>query len=223
MEATIEHRPVFTTLTINLAGGESIRAESGAMVSMSPGMELEAKTSGKGILGTVKAAVGGAGAFASLYTAPAQGGELILSPTTLGDVVEMSLNGETILAQAGSYLAGSTDLELSTQGSLKAMVGGEGLFLQQISGTGPLYLGIYGAVFVPALGAGEHYTVDTGHVVAFEQSVTFKLRKASRGIFSTLASGEGLVSDFEGPGKLWIQSRNLKSFAELVMRFAPKS
>ena len=73
MEATIEHRPVFTTLTINLAGGESIRAESGAMVSMSPGMELEAKTSGKGILGTVKAAVGGAGAFASLYTAPAQG------------------------------------------------------------------------------------------------------------------------------------------------------
>ena len=192
-------------------------------MAMSPGMELEAKTSGKGILGTVKAAVGGAGAFASLYTAPSQGGELILAPSTPGDVIEMSMTGNTILAQAGAYLAGGTDLELSTQGSLKAMVGGEGLFLQQISGTGPLFLGIYGAVFARDLGAGEHYTVDTGHVVAFEQSVTYKLRKASRGLFSTLASGEGLVSDFEGPGKLWIQSRNLKSFAQLVTRLAPSS
>jgi uncharacterized protein (TIGR00266 family) len=103
------------------------------------------------------------------------------------------------------------------------MLGGEGLFLQSITGHGPLYLGVYGAVFERQLAAGEHYTVDTGHVVAFEESVRYKLRKAARGIFASVASGEGLVSDFEGPGKLWIQSRNLKSFAELISRFTQKS
>ena len=61
------------------------------------------------------------------------------------------------------------------------------------------------------------------HLVAFEESVTYTIRKAARGLFSTLASGEGLVSDFQGPGKLWIQSRNLKGFAQVIASLMPKS
>ncbi len=61
MEYSIDHRPVFTTLTIKLSASESIRAESGAMISMSPNIDLKSKKQGKGLGGMFKAAMGGEG------------------------------------------------------------------------------------------------------------------------------------------------------------------
>jgi uncharacterized protein (TIGR00266 family) len=221
MQHAIENGPVFTTLTLRLEPGETIRAEAGAMVSMSPTLELKSKTQGRGLGGMLRAAIGGEGFFASEYTAEGGAGELVLAPATPGSVLTFDLKGETILAQGGAYLAGAIDLELSTQGSLKALVSGEGLFLQKISGVGQVFLSTYGAVFEKELAAGEHYIVDTGHLVAFQESVTYTIRKAARGLVSTVMSGEGLVCNFQGPGKLWIQSRNLKGFAQLIARLLP--
>ena len=222
MDFKIENGPVFTTLTIQMSGGEQFRAEAGAMVSMSPTIELEAKKSGKGLFGTVKAAVGGESFFASLFTASGGDGELILAPGAIGDIIKLDISGQTIFAQGGAYLAGSPDLELSTQGSLKAMVSGEGLFLQKITGNGTLFLNSYGAVIEKQLSAGETYVVDTGHIVAFEESVQYKLKKAAKGLFSTFASGEGLVCEYTGPGKIWMQTRNLSAFAQMLAKYIVK-
>jgi uncharacterized protein (TIGR00266 family) len=222
MEFMIENAPVFTILRVKMAKGETWRAEAGAMISMSPTIELEAKSAGKGFLGAVKAAVGGEGLFASLYTAAGGNGELVLAPGTPGDIVRFDLRGQAILAQGGAYLAGSPDLELSTQGSFKALISGEGLFLQRISGTGTVFLNSYGAILEKKLGAGESYVVDTGHIVAFEESVKYQLKKAAKGLFSTLASGEGLVASYTGPGAIWMQTRNLPAFAAQIGRFLPK-
>ncbi|MCG8479094.1 MAG: TIGR00266 family protein, partial [Spirochaetales bacterium] len=157
MQTTIDNAPVFTTLTVALSQGEQFRAEAGAMVSMSSTIELEAKTQGKGLGGILRAAVGGEGIFASQFTASGGPGEVVLAPAVPGDVVEFSLQNQTIYAQSGAYLAGASDLELGTKGSLKAMVSGEGLFLQTVSGTGPLFLSCYGAIFTRDLEAGETY------------------------------------------------------------------
>lgn len=92
MEFKIEHAPVFTTLTVKMAAGEQIKAEAGAMVSMSPSIDLQAKASGKGLLGTIAAAVGGEALFGSLFTAR-QAGELVLAPSVPGDVVHLKLKG----------------------------------------------------------------------------------------------------------------------------------
>ena len=221
MRFEIENRPVFTTLKINLNRGESVKAEAGAMVSMSPTIQLQAKSSGKGIFGAIKSVAGGESLFASLFTAENGNGELILAPTTPGDIIQFHISGNTIMAQSGAYLAGSPDLELSTQGSFKAMVSGEGLFLQKISGTGEVFLNSYGAVYERTLAHGEQYIVDSGHIVAFEESARYTIKKAAKGLFSTLASGEGLVCNFTGPGKIWIQSRNLSGFAALLARLLP--
>jgi uncharacterized protein (TIGR00266 family) len=221
VEHVIENRPVFTTLKIRLAVGETVRAEGGAMVSMSPSLALKSKTQGRGLGGMIKAAIGGEGFFASEFTAEAGAGELVLAPPTPGDILVFTLQGQTLFAQGGAYLAGSTELEISTQGSLKALVSGEGLFLQKIKGVGTVFLASYGALFERQLAAGEHYIVDTGHLVAFEETVTYTIRKAARSLVSTLISREGLVGDFEGPGKLWIQSRNLKGFAQVIQRLLP--
>lgn len=216
MQFSIEAQPVFSYLRVALNAGETIRAESGAMISMSPGVELKAKTSGKGLLGGLKAMVGGEGLFASEYTASQNGDEVLLAPGGPGDIIHFRLNGETVYAQSGAYLAGSQGLEMSTQGSFKAMISGEGLFLQKISGSGDLFLTSYGAVVEKNLAAGEEYVVDSGNMVAYSQEVSYSIRKAARGLFSTLASGEGLVCRFKGPGKVWIQTRSLSALAALL-------
>ena len=222
MDYQINHAPVFTSLTVQLQSGEVFKGESGAMVSMSPTVEIQSRKQGKGLGGMFKAAVGGEGLFASEFTAAGGPGEVVLAPPVPGDIIDFDLTGNSILAQSGAYLAGSDTLELSTQGSLKAMVSGEGLFLQKISGTGKVFLSSYGAVFVKELAPGEHYILDTGHLVAYEESASYTIRTAAKGLFSTLVSGEGLVCDFTGPGKVWVQTRNLKGFASLLARLMPK-
>lgn len=215
MEYTIEHAPVFTTLRLGLARGERIKAEAGAMVAMSPGIELQARASGKGLLGTIAAAVGGEAIFGSLFTAR-EAGELILAPSVPGDIVALKLSHQTIYAQGGAYLAGAEDLELSTQGSLRAMMGGEGLFLSKITGSGDLFLTAYGSVIEKTLVPGEVWVVDTGHMVAFESSVSYQIRTAARGLFSSVATGEGLVAEYQGPGRVWVQTRNLRALAGIL-------
>lgn len=221
MEYKIEQGPVFTILRVQMKAGEQIKAEAGCMISMSPGIELQAKSTGKGIMGALGAAMGGESLFASIFTAKADG-ELVLAPGTLGDIIRLELSGKTIFAQSGAYLCGSPGLEISAQGSLKAMVSGEGLFLSKISGTGTLFLNSYGAIFEKTLSPGETYIVDCGHIVAFESTISYSIRKAAKGLFSTLASGEGLVAEYSGTGKLWVQTRNLKAFADLISRYIVK-
>lgn len=221
MKYQIENAPVFTTLRIELQQGETFRAEAGAMLSMSPSIELEAKSSGKGLFGTLKAAVGGESFFASLFTAKGEAGEIILAPANIGEIKVFELKGNTIFCEGGAYLAGTPELEISTKGSIKGLISGEGLFLQKITGSGVVFLSSYGAIIEKELKAGEKYIVDTGHLVAFEEKVTNTIRKASKGLFSTFATGEGLVSEFSGPGKIWIQTRNLPAFAGILQKMLP--
>jgi uncharacterized protein (TIGR00266 family) len=220
MKHSIEFGPVFSILKIQMEAGEVIKAESGAMVSMSTGIELKATTTGKGFFGAIGAMVGGENLFASEFTAN-QAGEVVLAPSAPGDIVHIPISGGTIFAQAGSYLAGSQGLTITAQGSFRAMFSGEGLFLSKISGTGDLFVSSFGAVYQKTLGSGELYRVDTGHIVAFDESVTYKIKKASKGLFSTLASGEGLVGEYLGPGRIWIQTRNVRALAQLLIPFLP--
>lgn len=221
MQFFIENGPVFSILRVQMVAGEVIRAEAGAMVSMSPTIELKAKPSGKGVWGTLGAMLGGERMFIMEFTAH-QAGELVLAPAAPGDIVHVPLQGGSILAQAGAYLAGSSNLQLSVQGSFKAWIGGEGLFLSKISGKGDLFLSSYGAIYQKVLASGETYRVDTGHIVAFDSTVRYDVRKASRGLFSTIASGEWMVCEYTGPGRIWIQTRNVKDLAHLLIPYIPR-
>jgi uncharacterized protein (TIGR00266 family) len=223
MKFSIEQQPVFSVLRLILEAGEQIRAEAGAMISMSGTVELKAKASGKGVLGTLGAMMGGESLFAAEYTAGTSGDELILAPSYPGDILHLPLKNETIFAQSGAFLAGSTQLQLSSQGSLKALVSGEGLFLQKISGSGDLWLASYGAIIEKRLSAVDEYVVDTGNMVAFEASLTYSIKTASRGLFSSVASGEGLVCRFRGPGRLWIQTRSISALAQTLKPYFPSN
>lgn len=222
MKYQIGNGPAFTTLQLTLSRGESVKAEAGAMIGMTSSVSLEAKTSGKGVFGALKAVIGGESLFISLYTASEDNSELLLAPAAPGDIIAFEMIDNTIYAQGGAYLAGSPELEISTQGSLRALISGEGLFLQKISGRGTVFLNSYGAIIKKTLATGETYRVDTGHIVAIEDGVHYQIRKASKGLFSTFASGEGLICEYSGPGSIWIQTRNIPALANILTPFLPK-
>jgi len=233
MRHQILYQPSFSLAVVSLERGEQILAESGAMVSMSPTIKLEAKMSGGGVLGALKSAVGGESMFRTTFTAESGPGEITFAPSALGDIMAVELTGTKFFVQPGSYLAGDTGLNISVQGSVRGMLSGEGLFLLTVQGSGLLLLSSFGAIHAKELGPGEEYIVDTGHIVAFESSVDYRLEKATgksqgvggflKGMVQSALSGEGFVCRYRGPGRIYIQTRQLPGFAQQLIPFLPKS
>ena len=182
-ELTLRHEILyqqsFSLAVVTLERGESIMAESGAMISMSPTIKLEAQMSGGGVFGALKSAVGGESLFRTTFTAESGPGEVTLAPSALGDILAVPLSGSRLFVQPGSYLAGDPRLNIGVQGSVRGMLSGEGLFLLTVDGSGLLLLSSFGAIHEKSLSPGEEYIVDTGHIVAFESSVQYQLEKAT--------------------------------------------
>ncbi len=233
MRYQILYQPSFSLAVVSLERSEQIMSESGAMVSMSPTIKLEAAMSGGGVFGAVKSAMGGESLFRTTFTAETGPGEVTLAPSALGDIMAVELSGNRFFVQPGSYLAGDTRLTINTQGSVRGMLSGEGMFLLTVQGSGLLLLSSFGAIHQKVLAPGEEYIVDTGHIVAFEGSVDYRLEKATgksagvggflKGMLTSALSGEGFVCRYRGPGTIYIQSRQLPGFARQLMPFLPRA
>jgi uncharacterized protein (TIGR00266 family) len=215
------HQPSFALAVVQLQAEQSIQAEAGAMVSMSANIELQSEMKG-GLFGAIKRAAGGESAFISTFTARGGPGEVTFAPGTPGDIAAIELGGQSFFVQSSSYLAGDSTLTVDTKwGGAKSFFAGEGLFVLQVQGRGLLLVSSFGAIHRKQLAPGERYVVDTGHLVAWEATTQYTLRKAAAGFFRSMMSGEGIVAEFSGPGELLIQTRNLAALAGLLKPFFP--
>ena len=114
-------------------------------------------------------------------------------------------------------MASSPEIEVNTKwGGAKTFFSKEGLFLLKMSGQGKLFLSSYGAIHKIDLEAGQKHIVDTGHMVAFAENVEYKVKRVG-GLKSTLFSGEGLVCELTGPGRIFIQSRSTDAFLSWLL------
>ncbi|HMF56898.1 MAG TPA: TIGR00266 family protein [Pyrinomonadaceae bacterium] len=217
----ILHQPAFSLALIQLQAEQSIMAEAGAMVSMSANVELQSQMKG-GLFGALKRAAGGESAFVSTFTARGGPGEVTFAPSAPGDIAAIEMNNQLFFVQSSSYLAGDASLVVDTKwGGAKSFFAGEGLFVLQVTGSGLLLLSSYGAIHRKRLQPGERYVVDTGHLVAWEGTTQYTLRKAAAGFFRSMVSGEGIVAEFTGPGEILIQTRNLQALAAILKPFFP--
>ncbi len=217
----ILHQPSYALAVVQLQQEQSIQAESGAMVSMSANIELQSQMKG-GLMGAFKRAVGGESAFVSTFTARGGPGEVTLAPGGPGDIAAIEMSNQQFFVQSTSYLAGDAGLVVDTKwGGAKNFFAGEGLFVLSVTGAGLLLVSSFGAIHRKRLQAGERYVVDTGHLVAWEGTTQYTLRKAAAGFFRSMVSGEGIVAEFSGPGELLIQTRNLAAFASMLKPFFP--
>jgi uncharacterized protein (TIGR00266 family) len=108
----------------------------------------------------------------------------------------------------------------SDWGGSKSFFSGDSLPLR-CSGHGDLLIASYGAIRDYTLNEGEPMTLDTGQV-AFDDTIHYAVRK-SGGWKSTLLGGEGLVTDFTGPGRLWLQTRNSSELVSWLAVRLPSS
>ena len=221
MNVEIRHAPSFAVARAILQPGEAIRAESGAMMATSQGVDIEARARGGMIKSLKRSVLGGESFFVTTYTAPQQGGWVDCAARLPGDCIVVDVDGALNISR-GSYLCSAAGVEIDTRwGGFKNLFGGEGGFLIRTTGQGTVVLACYGAIDTIQLAAGESVTIDTGHVVAFEPTVTSQIRKVAGGMAQTLKTGEGLVFDFTGPGWVMTQTRNPSALESWIRQIMP--
>lgn len=218
-EFEVVKSPAYTLLNVKLRQEQGIKAEAGAMVSMSPNCEVQTGMQG-GMFGAFKRkALGGESFFQNTFTAQGGPGMITLAPGYPGDVCHLPLQGRTWYLQSGAFLASSPSVTLDTKfQGLKGFVSREGLFFLKAEGTGDVFISAFGALVDYDLD-GE-LIVDTGHLVGFSGDIEYEVKRVG-GMKSTLLSGEGLVLKLKGRGKVYIQTRNPTAFASWLIPFLP--
>jgi len=220
MKITVEHRPAYALGIVDLDAGEGIKAETGAMVSMSSTIQVQSGIQGGLFKSALRKVVGGESFFVNTFTAAAGPARVTFAPSLPGDVIELDLDGD-LYVQSGSYLAGDSSIEIDIKwGGAKSFFASEGLFLLHLRGRGPVLLSSFGAIHKVALDGTSGVVIDTGHIVAFDSALQWNVRKVS-GLFTSLISGEGLVSEFSGRGNVWLQTRSNQAFLDWLLPRLP--
>jgi uncharacterized protein (TIGR00266 family) len=221
MKIEIHHRPAYAMAEILLGAGETVVAESGAMISMDTSVQIEtsAGKKGQGLLGGLvaglKRTVAGESFFQNRFTASTSGGRVSFAPTLVGDIASVELRNSTMILQSTAFLCSGEDITVQAKwGGARSFFGGEGLIMLRATGTGPLVFNSFGGI--KEIEVSGEFVVDTGHIVAFDDSLMFNIRKFGGGWRSFIFGGEGLVCHFSGRGRLWIQTRNPIEFGKTI-------
>jgi len=230
MEIESEYGPAFTMMTVNLAPGEKIKVEPGAMVAQSEGLEMKTGMGSGGGLGgfmksMMKSAFGGESFFVNTYTAGPSGGWISLAPSSPGDIETFDLDpGQSFYMQGGAFMASTINVDTSTkfQGA-KSLFSREGAFFLRAEAAdvpGSVFFTSYGAMKQIEVTPDKPIKIDNGHVVAFSEGLNYQISKV-KGLGSFFFGGEGFTLDFHGSGSVWIQTRNIQSLANQLIPFLP--
>lgn len=206
-----------------IPAGESLFADAGAMMAMSPNLTVEGALRG-GVMGALsRSLLRGETFFYLTISAQQEAGEALLAPSTIGGIEMLELAGTDYFLQKGSFLAAQPTVELTTktQNLTKGLFSGEGFFVTRVSGTGTLLLNTFGSLMTFDLAPGQEYVVDNFHLVAWESTIQYTITKAAAGWISSFTSGEGFVCRFTGPGRIYVQTRNPSAFAGWLSRHLP--
>lgn len=226
MKYNIKGDSDFPLVEVNLAANETIKIERGAMAYMQD-VDIKGKmNSGSG--GSLLSAIGrslssGESIFITEATGRSNEAILGIAPSAPGRVaaievggnIQYRLNTDAFLASDLSVNYGMKKQKVST-----AFFGGTGgFFVMETEGTGDVLISAFGDIIELEVTPEKPLTIDNEHVVAWDSSLNYDIRIAS-GAFG-FKTGEGLVNEFTGRGKVFIQTRTLHSFADKISRFIP--
>jgi uncharacterized protein (TIGR00266 family) len=127
------------------------------------------------------------------------------------------LDDKAVMVQRGSFCASTPGITVDSKwGGAKSFFAGEGFIMLRCHGEGELWIASYGAIHCEQVNG--TYIVDTTHIVAFDESLSYQTKPIGN-LRSTLFSGEGLVCQFSGTGRVWFQTRSAPSLAEFLHPF----
>jgi uncharacterized protein (TIGR00266 family) len=211
--------------------GESVRADAGAMLYMTDGIEMNTQLgTGKeqgmlgGLMSGLKRVVTGESLFITTFTAERQPGQVAFSAPYPGKIIPLNLSetGE-MLCQRDSYLCSDTNVDIQVAFTRRfgaGLFGGEGFILQKLTGTGTAFIHAGGTILPIDLEAGQSLRVDTGCLVGMSAGVTYDIQMV-KGIKTMLFGGEGLFYAYlTGPGKVFLQTLPFNRLADRIVASA---
>lgn len=220
MQFDILYRPAHSLARVVMRPGEAVVAESGAMVGMSTNVLMQ--TQAGSVLSGIKRLFGSESFFRNTFCVQEGWGEVLLAHALCGDMALLEMTPHGYYVQSSSFVASSPNVEINTRlGGFKTFFAGEGLFVLHATSTGPgqLLIGAYGGV--QEWVCNGSMVIDTGHLVAWDATLTYSIGKSASGWIGSWLSGEGLVCHFAGQGRIWIQSRNPAEYGALMGRLLP--
>jgi len=189
------------------------------MVYMTPHINIKTrKREEKSIWKSIKTTLlGSESFFVNEYCAEKGSGKVGFVPAPVGDIKPLEVKtGKGLILQKSSYVASTKNVHLDTewQGFKKGLFG-QSLFMLKVSGEGQMYVNSFGAMDHHSLKSGESFIVDNYHLVAFDDTCKYDVKKFG-GLKSTILGGEGLVTEIYGPGEVYIQTKNLREFTDWI-------
>ena len=222
MQYSIEGEPL-PVVICNLAPGETMITEKGAMSWMSPNMRME--TRGGGIGKMFGRMFSGESMFVNEYTAQNGPGMIAFASSFPGSIRAFQITpGNDLICQKSAFLASTSGVELSVffQKRIGAgFFGGEGFIMQRLSGNGLAFLEFDGHIKEYELAPGQQLVIDTGYLAAMTGSCQLEIQTVP-GIKNVVFGGEGLFNTVvTGPGRVWLQSMPVSQLAGAIRPFIP--
>lgn len=213
---------VMPILDVELKPGERIFTESGGMAWMSSNMEMNSNMKG-GFGRALGRMFSGESLFMVNYSCTEGTGTISFCVEMPGKIIPFDLKeGESIICQRDGFMTAESSVDLKMEFTRRigaGFFGGEGFFLQRITGPGKAFLEITGEVTEYNLKEGQTLRVDPGYIGAFEPTVNYDIERV-KGIKNMFFGGEGIfLATLSGPGKVWLQSMPLQN---LAMKIASK-
>ncbi|MCP4291968.1 MAG: TIGR00266 family protein [bacterium] len=206
-------------VVVELDPGEAVQAEAGAMLYMEDGIQMDTGTGG-GVFSGLKRAFSGESFFITNFAQKGNGkGHVAFSAPYPGRIIPVDLSqfGGTLLCQKDAFLCAAKGTEISVAFTKKlgaGLFGGEGFILQKLQGDGLVFTHAGGTVISKDLQPGETLRVDTGCLVAFQESVDYDIQFVG-GFKNALFGGEGLfLATMSGPGRVYLQTLPFSRLAD---------
>ena len=225
MRIDITSAGAFGSALVHLDAGDEFVSESGAMFRASSNVDIDVTTKSRGkggVLGGLKRLLSAENFFFSTYrTTDGAPGEVGLAPILQGEVHHIVRDGNRrLMCAGGSYLGSSADIMVDTQWQgFRGFLTGEAPFFLSLDGAGDVLVSAFGRI--DCVEMEDQLVVDTGHLVAFEEGIDYRLEKAGGSWMHSFLGGEGIVMHMTGKGRVWVQSHNPKEFGTLLGRLLP--
>lgn len=212
---------------IDLCRDETVLIERGSMAYMSNvAISGKMNTEKKGMAGFFSAIgrslVSGESMFITEAVGTADDGMIGIAPSIPGKIMSLNVGKRQYCLNTGAFLACDSTVKynLVSQSIGKALFGGTGgLFVMETAGEGEMLVNAFGDILELEVTPDRPLIIDNEHVVAWDSSLDYQIQVAS-GTFG-FTTGEGLVNNFTGSGKILIQTRNTHSLADEIRKYIP--
>jgi uncharacterized protein (TIGR00266 family) len=211
-------------LNVELEENETIVSESGRLVFMSDNIKMDTEAKG-GLWASIKRKFAGESFFLVNFTPAAGRGLIAFGSEFPGKIIPLKINpGEEIIAQKDAFLCSEESITFDATFTEKigaGLLGGEGLILIKLKGSGLAFFNVGGEVTELDLKKGQKIRVDTGNLAMFDSGMEYSVERV-KGIKNMIWGGEGLfLATITGPGRVWVQSMPVAELAGKLAEYLP--